>query len=276
MDCCNGVGALHSPAFLRERLGCEVFPVLDRPDGKFEREPEPLPTHLGAVCDAVREHNCHIGFAQDPDGDRLAVIDEHGRPIGEDLTLALAVEQVLSQHERGLVVVNLSSSKSIDHVAGRHGCEVVRTRIGEINVVSRMLELRAVAGGEPNGGVIVPDIHPCRDSYAGMALILELLSATGKTVSALRAEIPAFTVVKDKLPIRGDRVPGVLRELRRIYPPDQTNLLDGVYVDFEHGWLHVRPSNTESVIRVLAESDHPEGALAIAEEAKAHIRRVMD
>ncbi len=272
LDCCNGVGAVHSVPFLRDMLGCEVFAVLDQPTGRFEREPEPTPDHLEILCEAVQAHQCDVGFAQDPDGDRLALINERGEPLGEDLTLALAVEQVLSAHGKGPVAVNLATSKSIEYVANRHGCEVTRTRIGEINVSQTMLELGAVVGGEGNGGVIVPAMHPCRDSYVGMALILELLAARNERVSVLRDAIPRYYMAKEKRRIRGERVPGVLRGLRRLYEDQNPSMLDGVYVDYGTSWINARRSNTEPVIRLTAEAPSPEEASALLDRLRDQIR----
>ena len=268
LDACNGAGALYAPAFL-EKLGCEVAVVHGEPTGVFEREPEPTPSSLGALCAWVKEHNCDIGFAQDPDADRLALVNEHGAPMGEDLTLALGIEQVLRHHEKGPIAVNLSSSKAIDFVAGRHNCPVTRTRIGEINVSTAMLEIHAVAGGEPNGGLIIPAIHPCRDSFAAMAVLLELMALSGQGIQSLRAEIPEYHIIKDKMSIRGDQAPGILRKLRRHFSGEKLNVIDGVFADLGDSWFHVRPSNTESVIRVLAEAP-------TAEEAQARVDMLKD
>ncbi len=275
VDCCNGVGALHSVPFLRDLLGCEVFPVYDKPTGAFEREPEPLPQNLQVLCRTVADRTCDVGFAQDPDGDRLAIVNERGRPIGEDLTLAFTVEQVLARHGKGTVVVNLSTSKSVDFVARKHGSEVVRTRIGEINVSETMVKMGAVAGGEGNGGVIVPAVHPCRDSYAGMALVLEMLAATGKTISELRAEIPQYFMVKDKIRIRADQAPDILRSLRRGYAGQKLNLLDGVFVDFGESWVHARRSNTEPVLRITAEAKTEDEARRLTEDVRAKIGKML-
>jgi phosphomannomutase len=275
LDACNGVGALHSESFLRDHLGCEVTTVLDEPDGLFRREPEPLPENLGELSKAVKEQGCHLGFAQDPDGDRLALLDETGRPIGEDLTLALSVKQVLDAHGAGPVVVNLPSSQVMEAIAKRHGVDVIRTRIGEIYVSTRMLEVEGVVGGENNGGIIIPAIHPCRDSYAGMAVLLELLAMTGKSVAELVAELPAYFLIKDKLSVRGPRVPGILRTLRREYAQYPINLLDGVHINFGDAWVHVRPSNTEPVIRVLAEAQSQERVTELMGEIRGRVEALL-
>ena len=271
VDCCNGVGALHSPFFLNSLLGCEVVPVFDTPSGVFERNPEPLPQHLGALSAAVVREKCDLGFAQDPDGDRLAIVNEKGEPIGEDLTLALAVWQVLEQHESGPVAVNLITSKAVEVVARQRGADVVRTRVGETHVSGTMLDLGAVVGGENNGGVIIPRIHPCRDSFAGMAIVLELMASSGKSLSELRAAIPEYAVVRDKMEVRPEQAPGLLRHLRRHYAGQRLHFLDGVFIDLEDAWVHARRSNTEPVIRITAEAPTRARAEALAAEVRARL-----
>jgi phosphomannomutase len=276
VDCCNGVGAIHSVPFLRDRMGCEVFPIHDRPDGRFERPPEPIPQNLEALGQAVRDHKCAVGFAQDPDGDRLALLDETGTPIGEDLTLALAVRQVLSSHARGRVVTNQSASKVIDHVAAEENCEVIRTKTGEIYVSEKMMEIGAVVGGESNGGVIVPAVHPCRDSYTAMALILELMAETGKTIASLRSDLPKYELLKQKVPIRPIQAPGVLRAVRRHYGNQKLDLMDGIFVDFGDRWLHIRRSNTEPILRIMTEAPSRAEVEKIAQEAQSIIEVALD
>jgi phosphomannomutase len=266
VDCCNGVGALHSPAFLGEHLGCAVVPVHGQPHGLFERGPEPVPENLGALGEAVRTHGCDLGFAQDPDGDRLAIVDESGEAIGEDLTLAFVVQQVLERHEKGPVAVNLTSSKAIDDIAVRHGCRVIRTKTGETHVAAAMIKEGAVVGGENTGGVMVRRIHPCRDSFSGMALVLEMLATSGKHVSELRAGIPRYFTARNKLPIRAEQAPGAIRAIRHRYASHPQNLLDGVRIDFGDSWVHVRRSNTESVLRIASEAPDNDEAVRLVEE----------
>lgn len=269
IDCCNGVGAIHSVSFLSDLLGCEVVPILDKPTGDFEREPEPTPESLKMLGECVRQNQCAIGFAQDPDGDRLAIVDENGIPLGEDFTLTLGIQQVLDSHEKGPVAVNLSSGKTVDYVTEQVGEQVTRTKIGEINVSETMLEIGAVAGGESNGGLIIPAVHPCRDSYVSMAIILEMLVDTGKTISALKAAIPEYHIIKDKIQVSSDASLKILRAVRRRYENEKLNLLDGVHVDFGDSWIHARRSNTEPVIRVMAEAPTQEKANQLAEELRA-------
>ena len=271
VDCCNGVGALFSVPFLRDDLGCGVTAIHDTPSGRFERPPEPAPEHLGRLGDAVRRSGSAVGFAQDPDGDRLAIVDERGTPIGEDLTLVLGVRQVLSAHERGPVVVNQPASKAVDQVTREFGIEVLRACTGEIHVSEKMVEVGGVVGGENSGGLIVPAIHPCRDSFAAMALILEMMASTGKSVSALRAEVPSFCVRKDKFEIAPAEVPRLLRAVRRHFAGQRLDLMDGVFVDFGDRWVHVRRSNTEPVVRLVAEAPDQAGAQGLI----ADVRQVV-
>lgn len=275
VDACNGVGAVHTRRFL-EALDCRVTLCHDMPTGIFEREAEPLPENLGALAALVTTHACDVGFAQDPDGDRLALIDEHGHAIGEDLTVAFAVQDVLDRHQKGPVAIHLSTSRCVQDVAEKRGCPVTRTRIGEINVTEAMLALGAPVGGEGNGGVIVPAIHPARDSYTAMALVLELLAKEGRTVSQLRQAIPRYALVKEKARVRPEQVPEVLRLLRRAYAGAKLNLLDGVFVEFPGAWLHVRPSNTEPVIRLSAEAPTREEALRLLQGARAILAPRLD
>ena len=275
VDCCNGVGALHSVPFLKDMLGCEVVAIYDKPSGIFEREPEPMPKNLKLLCDTVVQKKCAIGFAQDPDGDRLAIVNEKGEPIGEDLTLAFAVQQVLARHGKGPVAVNLSSSKCVEYVANQFGSEVVRTKIGEINVSETMLRVGAVVGGESNGGVIIPAVHPCRDSFVGMAIVLEMMAETGKTVSELRQAIPRYFVVKDKIRIRAEQAPLVIRALRREYADREVNLLDGIYVDFGESWVHARRSNTEPVVRITAEARSEDEARRLAADLRSKVEKAL-
>ena len=275
VDCCNGVGAIHTPRFL-EQLNCDFVACGMSVTGQFDREPEPLPQNLGALRELVTSHGADIGFAQDPDGDRLAIVDEKGTPIGEDLTVALAVRQVLDAHEKGPVVVHLSTSRCVRAVAETYGCHVHLSKIGEINVTERMLETGAVVGGESNGGVIIPAIHPCRDSYTAMAVVLELLAKTGKRVSELRAEIPTYVLVRDKISIQSEDAVNALRGVRHHYKDCDLNVIDGVHVDFGDRWFHTRISNTEPVVRITAEAPDEDGAARLIKEVRAVIEGIAN
>jgi len=274
IDCCNGVGAIYSAAFLRDQLGCEVVTLHDQPTGMFERDPEPLPAHLGKLRQAVVSHGCDIGFAQDPDGDRLAVVNGKGEPIGEDMTLALAVWQVLEQHERGPVCINMPTSKVVEHIANRYACPVIRTKIGEINVAESMKLNKAVVGGENIGGVMVSRIHPCRDSFVGMAIICEMLAThPGASIASLVGSLPPFSIARGKIAVGPGMAPAVLRKMRQGFDAARLNLLDGIFCDMGPSWVHIRRSNTENVIRVTAEAATPDEARALVNR---YVSRIED
>jgi phosphomannomutase len=273
LDACNGAGALIAPRLL-EALGVDVVPINITPDGLFPRAAEPLPENLGALCDAVRANHCDIGFAQDMDADRLAVVSELGEPIGEDYTLVLATWYVLGR-QPGPVVANLSTTAALDEVARRFNCPLVRTKIGEANVTERMRAERAVIGGEGNGGVIYPSINFARDSQVGMALILHLLAGSGKTVSALMAELPRFCMVKEKLTCPSNRIPDVLRMVKREYADMPMDTRDGVKVMLPNGWFHVRGSNTEPIVRVVAEAPTEAQARHVVQDVFGRVARVV-
>jgi phosphomannomutase len=253
LDACNGAGSLAGPRLLKA-LGAEVIPVFDIPDGSFPRPAEPTPENLGVLCAAVKTHQAQAGFAQDMDADRLAVVSEQGLPIGEDFTLVLATHYVLSHHP-GPVVSNLSTSHAVDWVARKFHCPIVKSKIGEANVTEAMRRENAIIGGEGNGGVIFPRLNFARDSLVGMALILHLLEETGKPISALISEMPAFQMVKEKLPCPSDKIQPVLKMLRQKYAACPQDLRDGIKIEVPGGWFHVRGSNTEPILRLVAEGE---------------------
>lgn len=252
LDACNGAGSLVGPKLL-ERLGVEVIPINVTPNGLFPRPAEPLAENLGDLCAAVKEHGANIGFAQDMDADRLAIVSEQGIPIGEDYTLVLATLYVLGK-ELGPVVANLSSSSVLQEVAGRFDCPLFLTRIGEVNVTEEMQKENAVIGGEGNGGVIYPRINFARDSLTGMALVLHLLAETGQTITELVNSFPTFSLIKEKLVCPSNKISAVMRMLRHEYAEYPLDVRDGVKVMLPNGWFLVRGSNTEPIIRVMAEA----------------------
>ena len=266
VDACNGAGAVMTPQLL-EQLGCEVTAINGRPDGRFPHDPEPIPRNLRDLCRAVKETGADVGFAQDADADRLAVVSEKGKAIGEEFTLAFACDTVASRTP-GRIVTNISTSRMLDEVAERHGCPLVRTKVGEINVVETMLREGAVIGGEGNGGVIYPRVHFCRDSMSGIALILEGLTRYG-TVSAWARSFRPSGMFKTKMECPSARIQQALAAARRHYGDDELDLTEGVKVAWRDTgrWLHIRPSNTEPVIRVIAEDDTVTGARRLCEEA---------
>jgi phosphomannomutase len=252
LDSCNGAGSLVGPKLL-EALGAEVIPINVTPDGSFPRPAEPVAENLRDLCAAVTEHDAAIGFAQDMDADRLAIVSEQGEPIGEDYTLVLAALYVLKR-EPGAVVANLSTTSALDDVAKQFDCPIFRTKIGEVNVTDGMRQHNAVIGGEGNGGVIYPRINFARDSLVGMALVLHLLAESGKSVSELLDSFPHYSIVKEKLECSSQRIPSVLRMLRQEYANFPIDARDGVKVTMPEGWFLVRGSNTEPIIRVVAEA----------------------
>ena len=270
VDSCNGAGSVVAPRLL-EALGAEVLALNVTPDGSFPRGAEPLPENLGALCAAVREAGADVGFAQDMDADRLAVVSERGEPVGEELTLVLAAMRVLAR-EPGAVVANLSTTTALDYVAGEFGCPVYRSKIGEANVTEEMRRVGAVIGGEGNGGVIYPRVNFARDSLVGMALVLHLLAETGRAVSELVSGLPPSFIWKEKLACRSDRIGRALRAVRAAYAGLPVDARDGVKVTVPGaGWLLVRGSNTEPILRIVAEAETEARARALASEAREHV-----
>jgi phosphomannomutase len=234
-------------------------------DGFFLHEPEPTETNLRSIAPLVVENAADIGFALDPDADRLALIDETGRYIGEELTLALAVLFRL-RHEPGPVVVNMSTSRISEDVAKQFGCSFHRAAVGEANVCDKMKEVGAVIGGEGNGGIIDPRVGYVRDPFIGMGLVLNLLAETGKKLSTLVAELPAYAIVKDKYTVDRNRLPQLFAALEKRWPDAIANRLDGLRLDWADRWVHVRPSNTEPIVRVIAEAPTAETAALLCQE----------
>lgn len=267
LDSINGAGCADTPALLRS-FGCEVIHLNGEPTGRFAHRPEPIRENLGDLCAAVREHRAHVGFAQDPDADRLAIVDEHGTYIGEEYTLALAVWSVLSRRV-GPVAANLSTSRMVDEVANRYGARVFRTPVGESHVARAMLANVCIIGGEGNGGVIDPRICYVRDSLSAMSLVLQLLAATGKSLSGLVAELPQYASIKQKLdlPDRSQAEPAITA-VTRAFSDRRPNTSDGVRVDFEAGWIHLRASNTEPLLRIIVEGRTPADADKLLTEVR--------
>src|SRR5213082_223470 len=263
LDAVRGAGGPVMRALL-ERLGCEVAGINLETDGRFPRSPEPVPENLGGLSILVTRAGAALGIAVDPDVDRLAIVDENGTPIGEDYTLAFAVRAVLGgKREKGngkrVVVCNLSTSLVVEDAARECRADVVRTPVGEVHVARAILRLSAVIGGEGNGGVIYPALHAGRDAPVAAALVLQLLARTGKRVGELVAAAPRYTIVKAKAP-RGPALEPVYAALRRRFADAQADVQDGLRLAWPDRWLHVRPSNTEPIIRLIAEA--PSGALA--------------
>lgn len=244
---------------LLETLQCRPILQACEADGVFRHEPEPIAENLQAICPLVAERGADIGFVLDPDADRLALIDETGRYVGEELTLALAVEFRL-RHKRGPVVVNMSTSRVCEDIAKKHRCAFHRSPVGEAHVVAKMREVAAIIGGEGNGGVIDPRVGWVRDPFIGMGLILNLLAETGKKLSALVAELPTYVIVKEKYQVDARSLPRLFLALTARWPDAAMNQQDGLRLDWDDEWVHVRPSNTEPIVRVIAEAPREEKA----------------
>jgi phosphomannomutase len=252
LDCVRGAGGTIMPALL-ERLGCEIVGINLETDGRFPREPEPVAEHLGELEALVRTSGADVGFAVDPDVDRLALVSEEGRAVGEDYTLALAARVVLG-HKPGVVVTNLSTSRIVDDLAGSRGSSVVRTPVGEVNVAVRMRDEGAPIGGEGNGGVILQDLHLGRDAPVGAALILQLLVEESEPLSRIVARYPRYAIVKEKLERPSVPLDGVYAALRDAFSDAAADTQDGLRLSWDDSWVHVRPSGTEPVVRVIAEA----------------------
>jgi phosphomannomutase len=252
LDCCRGAGAVIMPQLL-DRLGCTVTAINLEPDGRFPRPPEPIPENLGELERLVRESRSEIGLAVDPDVDRLALVAEDGKAIGEDYTLALAAKLVL-RHRTGPVVINLSTSRVVDDVAIAAWAPVIRAPVGEVNVALRMRKENAAIGGEGNGGVILPELHLGRDAPLGVAIVLQLLAEERRTLSAIVADHPRYTIVKDKLDRPDASLTTVYEALRGAFPDATADSQDGLRLAWSDRWVHVRPSGTEPIVRVIAEA----------------------
>jgi len=273
LDSVNGAGSVITPMLL-SRLGCEVVKIHCTPDGNFPHNPEPLFINLGDLCQKVQTSGADIGFAQDADADRLAVVNEQGHYLGEEYTLALAVKYMLRK-KKGPVAINMSTSRVIEDIATEYGAKVFRTKVGEAHVASKMREAGCVIGGEGNGGVIDPRVHYVRDSLAGIALTLSLLAEEDKPLSAIVSEIPSYHSVKLKAECERDVASRLIERLPDKYPDGKPNHIDGLRIDWDDSWLHVRASNTEPAIRIIAEAPHKEKAERIAGEVMEMAKAII-
>jgi len=277
VDCCNGAASYATPEFL-EALGCEVITLYTDPYQPFPRNPEPIPANLTELCRVVRESRADIGFAQDADADRLALIDDRGTAMGEECTLPLAIRHVLRTRPEARampVVVNVSTSRMCDDAAAAFGGEIIHTRVGEVNVVEAMLARGAVIGGEGNGGVIAPAINPCRDSFVGMAFILEALAMEGGTISRMRAQIPDYAIVKTKVECPMREVAPALRALQESFQGEHIDFTDGLKIIWPDRWVQARGSNTEPIIRITAEAPAEAGAQSLADTVVDRLERAL-
>ncbi len=267
-DCINGAGCVIIPKLLEE-LGCESIVLNGEPTGRFARAPEPLPENLTTVCRAVEQHGADLGIVVDPDSDRLALISEKGEPLGEEYTLGITGDYFL-KHLQGKVVVNVSTSQLLPDLAREYGCECDRTRVGEINVTKHMREVGAVFGGEGNGGIIVPGLHLGRDAIIGAALVLQHLSSTSEKLGEIKARLPQYEMVKIKINLKDEQNPqAILESIENKLKNETLDLTDGLKLIRGKSWVQVRASNTEPILRVMAEAPTRAAAEEIAAELKS-------
>jgi len=275
VDAINSTGALYVPELLNA-LGVQDITILNgEVNGRFAHNPEPLPEHLGALCSAVKKENADLGIAVDPDVDRLCFVCEDGSMFGEEYTLVAVADYVLS-HKKGNTVSNLSSTRALRDITEKHGGRYFPSAVGEVNVVQKMKAVEAVVGGEGNGGVIIPELHYGRDALIGIALFLTHLARTGKSIRTLRRSYPDYYISKNKIEL-DERVDlkAVFEKIQDKYRKQPINTEDGLKIEFDTGWVHLRPSNTEPIIRIYAESNSETTANNIAKRIMEDIKEMM-
>ena len=270
LDSNHGAGSLLGIRLLQS-LGCEITAVGDKPNGMFAHTPEPTEENLKGVCRAVESSQVAVGFCQDPDADRLALIDEHGRYVGEEYTLALCIDHVL-RHRPGPIVTNCSTSRMSQDLAEKYGVPLFRSKVGEANVADLMIKRGAAFGGEGNGGPIDPRVGYVRDSFVGMALVLSAMAQRGKSIHELAAELPRYEIYKTKVTLAPDRVAPSLDAIQKHFSTADIDRMDGLRLDWDGRWLLVRASNTEPIVRLIAEAKTEQEAKALCEEARAVCR----
>ena len=273
IDSVNGAGGLISPRLLK-KLGCEVIELNSEPNGYFAHNPEPLSKNLTQIKKAVIDNKADIGFATDPDVDRLSIISERGEAIGEELSLVLAVKYVLSKR-KGSIVTNCSTTMAIDDVAAEYGVKVHRTKVGEINVGKKMVEIDSPIGGEGNGGIICPEVNYTRDATAGMAIILALMAEKDAAISQLTASIPNYYITKDKVQLMSDNLDEALHVVKKMYPATKIDKTDGLKIVGDNFWIHIRKSGTEPIVRIYVESDSQKMSHKLCTEVKEKIETFL-
>ena len=275
IDCVNSVGGLVIPQLLKALGVREIIEVHCEAHGNFSHNPEPLPENLTDLIDAVKEKKADVGFAVDPDVDRLAIISENGAPFGEEYTLVAIADYILT-HTLGNTVSNLSSTRALRDVTEKHGATYNASAVGEVNVVTKMKETNAVIGGEGNGGVIYPASHYGRDALVGIALFLTHLAKSGKKVSELRATYPTYFMSKQKIDLTPEiNIDNLLSTIKEKYKEEDIIDIDGVKIEFKDRWVHLRKSNTEPIIRVYTEAPSIEDATDLGEKIISEIKKIV-
>jgi phosphomannomutase len=273
VDAVNSVGGIAVPELLKELGVNNIVKINCQPNGIFAHNPEPLPENLTEISSVMTKEKADVGFVVDPDVDRLAIINEDGSMFGEEYTLVAVADYILKQ-KKGNTVSNLSSTKSLKELSEKYGVTYTPSAVGEVNVVEKMKETKAVIGGEGNGGVILPDLHYGRDALVGIALFLTFLAKSKKRCSELRAQYPQYYISKNKIKLTPEiNVDSILKEIPEIYNDYPINSVDGVKIEFEDGWVHLRKSNTEPIIRVYSEGNNKKIAENLADKV---IRSVQD
>ena len=274
IDCVNSTGGIALPALLKA-LGVEKIDKLySDPTGEFLHNPEPVPENLTEISKRVVTKKADVGFAVDPDVDRLAIISENGEFFGEEYTLVAVADYIL-QNKKGNTVSNLSSSQALRDISEEAGVDYHSSAVGEVNVVEKMKEVNAIIGGEGNGGVIYPELHYGRDALVGIALFLSYLAKSDKLVSGLRARYPSYSIQKDKIKLTEDLdVDGILYKLEQKYQQQPISTVDGLKIEFDKEWVHMRKSNTEPIIRIYAESESAEKATDLAQRFAKEIEEI--
>ncbi len=276
IDCVNSVGGVILPKLLKALGVKKIIELYCTPNGKFPHNPEPLPENLNDISNAVKKNNADIGFVVDPDVDRLAIVNEDGTMFGEEYTLVAVADYIL-QNNSGNTVSNLSSTRGLRDITEKYGGTYFASAVGEVNVVQTMKEKKAKIGGEGNGGVIYPEIHYGRDALVGIALFLSFLAKSGKTCSGLRGLYPNYFISKNKIQIEPERdIDKLLLLIKDKYKHAQLTDIDGIKIEFEQEWVHLRKSNTEPIIRIYAEAPTREKAEKLANEVITEINRLID
>lgn len=265
IDCVNSVGGLILPTFLKSMGVAEVIELYCIPDGNFPHNPEPLPENLGEISKTIRSEKADFGFAVDPDVDRLAIFNEDGSPFGEEYTLVSVADYVL-QNTPGNTVSNLSSTKALKELTEKYNQKYAAAAVGEVNVVNKMKAVNAVIGGEGNGGIIYPALHYGRDALVGIALFLTYLAKSGLKCSQLRSKYPRYVISKNRLELRPETdVDNILKLVGESYKDFPSNREDGLKIEFPEGWVHLRKSNTEPIIRIYSEGENEQKANELAQ-----------
>ena len=271
IDCVNSVGGLAIPAMLKALGVTNIIELYCEPNGQFPHNPEPLPQHLTEISELLKQGKADLGFVVDPDVDRLAIICEDGSMFGEEYTLVSVADYVLV-HTPGNTVSNMSSSRALSDITRKHGGEYTASAVGEVNVVAQMKKVNAVIGGEGNGGVIYPACHSGRDALVGVALFLSHMAKMEMSVSEYRQTLPEYYISKNRIDLTPDTdIDAILARVKNIYKEERVNDIDGIKIDFTEGWVHLRKSNTEPIIRVYSEAGTIEKANALAQQVMAII-----